>query len=375
MPESLLGPQRQRWAELQHGRDVLAARNAPIPEGPFEGGLAVDSAALAQQFDNQHLWSPSRLETYGTCPHMFFTAHVLGLEPREPPEPGLDAAQLGSILHEILESAYGEAEQPTDPDSVLEAMDRVIGPILDQAPVRHGFRPTPLWEIEREQYTDSLRETVSALAERGPEWTPIGLELAFGMRGQPPLELELPHGAVRVRGLIDRLDQRPDGGLRVIDYKTGRSHLGVSELHRGRRIQLPLYALAAQEALGLGQVVDGFYWAILAAESGSLQLHNYRPPSEEGAEATAKQFGPHDPPSGPHSANSASDSEPRSAAGRQQITGSGPSAAYAVARAHVSHTVQSVQAGQFPPEPPPGGCPEYCPAAAWCWRYQPAGWG
>lgn len=341
MPASLLAPQRQRWAELQHGREVLAARSARQPQGSFEGGLADSSATLAERFGSQHLWSPSRLETYGTCPYMFFTAHVLGLEARQPPEPGLDAAQLGSILHEILESAFRAAPQPIDPDSVLEALEQVIDPILDQAPARHGFRPTPLWEIERAQYADALRETIRALAEEGQDWTPIGLELAFGMREQPALELDLPQGAVQVRGLIDRLDRRSDGSLRVIDYKTGRSHLGVTELHRGRRIQLPLYALAAQEALGLGQVVDGFYWAILAAKSGSLHLQNYQPAVEDAP----------------------------------TVSGFGPPAAYAVARAHVSHTVDGVRAGNFPPIPPPGGCPEYCPAAAWCWRYQPVGWG
>src|SRR3972149_3155782 len=76
-------------------------------------------------------------------------------------------------------------------------------------------------------------------------------------REGPPLELELDGRVVRVRGIVDRLDRRPDGGLRVIDYKTGRSRLNVAELNQGRRIQLPLYALAAQEALGLGPVAGG----------------------------------------------------------------------------------------------------------------------
>lgn len=342
MPAPLLEPHRARWSELQHGRDVLAARNAPRPEGQFEGGLQAAAEALAARFGAGHTWSPSRLETYGSCPHMFFAAHLLGLEPREPPEPGLDAAQLGSILHELLEAAYGTADDPTDPESVLEALGRALDPILDAAPQRHGFRPTPLWEIERGQYAESLRDTVLALAEQGSDWTPIGLELPFGIDDSPALELELGGGRrVRVRGLIDRLDQRPDGGLRVIDYKTGRSRLGAVELNDGRRIQLPLYALAAQQALELGEVVDGFYWAILAAERGSLRLSNYRLPEDRG-EAGPKY---------------------------------GPAAAYAVARGHVRRIVDGVNAGQFQPIPPPGGCPSYCPAAAWCWRYQPAGWG
>jgi len=348
MPASLLEPHRDRWSELQHSRDVLAARSQRAPDGAYEGDLAVLAQVLSGRFPADHLWSPSRLETYGACPHMFFASHLLGLDVRGPPEPGLDAAQLGSILHEILEAAYAAAEDLSSVDSVLQALDQVRDPILDHAPERHGFRPTPLWAIERAQHAESLRETVRALAEQGADWIPIGLELAFGIGGKPPLELQLAGRVARVRGIIDRLDQRPDGGLRVIDYKTGRSRLNVGELDEGRRIQLPLYALAAQEALGLGQVVDGFYWAILAAERGSLRLSNYRAPEE--AVGASSGLGGSTPEAG-------------------------PAAAYATARGHVGRILDGVSAGVFPPMPPPGGCPEYCPAAAWCWRYQPAGWG
>jgi ATP-dependent helicase/nuclease subunit B len=356
MPASLLEPHRARWAELQHSRDVLAARSQRDPDGPYEGGLAGLAEALAERFNADHLWSPSRLETYGTCPHMFFASHLLDLEVRQPPQPGLDAAQLGSILHEILEAAYAAAEDPSSVDSVLQALEQVRDSILDHAPIRHGFRPTPLWAIERAQYVEALRETVRALAEQGADWIPIGLELAFGIGGKPALELRLAGRVARVRGIIDRLDQRPDGGLRVIDYKTGRSRLNVGELHEGRRIQLPLYALAAQEALGLGQVVDGFYWAILAAERGSLRLSSYQPPEDSGGSAPENGGGP----------------TPEVGVAAPEV---GPAAAYATARGHVGRIVNGVSAGVFPPMPPPGGCPEYCPAAAWCWRYQPGPWG
>jgi ATP-dependent helicase/DNAse subunit B len=356
MPASLLEPHHARWAELQHSRDVLAARSRPEAEGPYEGGLAGLAEALAERFNADHLWSPSRLETYGTCPHMFFTSHLLGLELREPPEPGLNPAQLGSVLHEALDAAYGAAENPAEAESVLQALDQVLDPILDSAPQRHGFRPTPLWAIERAQHAESLRQTVRALAAQGGEWVPIGLELAFGMKSQPPLELELDGHIVRVRGVVDRLDRRPDGGLRVIDYKTGRTRLNSAELNEGRRIQLPLYALAAQEALGLGQVVDGFYWAILAAERGALRLSNYRAPEESGRGGAGPET---DVGSGAAGAGG-----PAPAAG--------PAAAYATARAHVRRAVEGIRAGRFPPIPPPAGCPDYCPAAAWCWRFQPA---
>jgi RecB family exonuclease len=337
MPASLLDSHVERWGQLQHAQQILLARNDPEASGPYEGDLADQRKQLADKFGPDHLWSPSRLETYGTCPHMFYVSYLLGLEAREPPAAGLDAAQLGLILHEVLEEVYGEAEDPTDTESVLEALDRIVSPIMDRAPDRYGFRPTPLWEIERGQYAEALRETVRALAEVGEGWTPAEYEMRFGFSPSAPLELEIDGKTVRVRGMIDRLDRKEDGGLRVIDYKTGSGRLSVRELDEGRRIQLPLYALAAQDALDLGKVVEGFYWAILAAKRSSLRLSNYRAPEEAG--------------------------------------GTGPEAAYDTARRHISRIVDGVQTGRFEPVPPPGGCPSYCPAAAWCWRYQPQAGG
>ncbi|MFQ5942317.1 MAG: PD-(D/E)XK nuclease family protein [Anaerolineales bacterium] len=333
MPASLLEPHAERWAQLQHAQRMLLARGEPQAAGPYEGDLSKQKALLERRFGPGHMWSPSRLETYGTCPHMFYSAYLLGLEVREPPTAGLDPAQLGLLLHEILEEVYPAASDPADVESVLEELERVAGPIMDHAPEKRGFRPTPLWEIEREQYAEALRETVRALAEEGSGWTPVEFEMTFGIDQNAPLEMEAGGSTLKVRGIIDRLDRREDGGLRVIDYKTGAGRLNARELDEGRRIQLPLYALAAQEALGMGEVVEGFYWAILAAKRGSLRLSNYRALDEGGAV--------------------------------------GPEVAYATARSHVGNIVEGVSSGRYEPIPPPGGCPSYCPAAAYCWRYQP----
>ena len=337
MPASLLESHLERWEQLQHGQQILFARGAQVPAGRFEGDLATQQAELANKFGNDHLWSPSRLETYGTCPHMFYASYLLGLEAREPPTAGLDAAQLGLILHEVLEEVYERAENPDDIESVLEALDRIVEPIMDRAPEKYGFRPTALWEIERDQYKQVLIETIQALSEEGEGWTPAEFEKRFGFEPNAPLELVVGGKTVRVRGMIDRLDKNEDGRLRVIDYKTGSARLNGKELDGGRRIQLPLYALAAQDALDLGQVVEGFYWAILAARRGPLRLSTYRAPETEGEV--------------------------------------GPAAAYETARQHVSRIVDGVSSGHFEPVPPPGGCPSYCPAAAWCWRYQPQAGG
>ena len=129
---------------------------------------------------------------------------------------------------------------------------------------------------------------------------------------------------VKLHGYIDRVDVAPDGRLRVMDYKTGSARIAARDLAEGRRLQLPLYALAARDALGLGQVDAGFYWHVGSAGPSVLKLESF----EGGAEA-----------------------------------------AIALAVAHTHRYVQAIRAGQFEPRVPPGGCPSYCPATAWCWRF------
>jgi hypothetical protein len=91
------------------------------------------------------------------------------------------------------------------------------------------------------------------LASRGDasEW--IELELAFGKDGKAG---HFPLGDGRTLGVFgrtDRVDRMPDGGLRVIDYKTGKSTRFQKSAKKapfdgGRQLQPPLYA-AAVEAL------------------------------------------------------------------------------------------------------------------------------
>jgi RecB family exonuclease len=72
-------------------------------------------------------------------------------------------------------------------------------------------------------------------AARAGGWTKLGAEV----------EMQVALGRVVLRGQVDRLEQAPDGRLRVIDYKTGSSKPKLEEL--ARHPQLGAYQLAVQE--------------------------------------------------------------------------------------------------------------------------------
>jgi hypothetical protein len=324
-PNEFIQATRRFDPHLERGAQILRSRLTDRVAGSYEGDLPDLSPHLTARFPAAHGWSASRLEVYGACPFSFYVGHVLGLEPRTPPDEGYDARILGSMYHKILEDTYNRAADPTDLDECLRLLPEVAGRVFDTAPADYGFRPTPLWDMQRQELETILRDTITALADASEGYTPRYFEQRFGM-GQPSLVLHADDGEIRLHGYIDRLDIGPDGRLRVIDYKASGSAIQPKHLDEGRRLQLPLYALAARDALGLGEVGSGFYWHIGKAEASSLKLESY----EGGIEA-----------------------------------------AFQTAVQHVVIHVRNIRAGRFQPSPPSDGCPSYCPAIGFCWRYTP----
>jgi hypothetical protein len=117
----------------------------------------------------------------------------------------------------------------------------------------------------------------------------------------------------------------------VVDYKTGGPYAFTnSAIAQGKKLQLPIYALAARDALRLGRPVEGFYWHIQHAVPSGFTLSGFR---------------------------------------------GGPEAALKVAVQKAWEAVHGARNGHFVPRPPRGGCPRFCPAAAFCWHYRPGVWG
>ena len=309
---------------IQRGIAILQSRLSAQSVDPHNGHIPELAPSLTNRYSPAFGWSASKLESYGTCPFYFYIAYALELEPRTPPEEGYDVRVLGSMLHQILEFTYGRAENPGDADECLALMPQIAAEVFAAAPTEYGFRPTPLWEIQKKDMLVKLERTISALADASQGYTPRHFEPRFGM-GNPSLMLQTAIGDMRLHGYIDRVDEGTDGRLRIIDYKAGGTAISARHLEEGRRLQLPIYALAARDALGLGEIAGGFYWHIQKAEASSLKLEKYP---------------------------------------------GGVQAAFDAAVRHTADHVKNIREGQFAPQTPKGGCPHYCPAVEFCWQYE-----
>lgn len=315
---------RERWQWLQRAAALFEQRFRRRVTA-HDGDLRAMAGQLAERFGAAHFWSPSQLETYLSCAFRFLAESALGLQPRPEGEFMLDAAQLGAIYHHILEQVYSAlpAAERCDVGALGAALQRVAPRILDAAPEAYGFRPAAWWEQTRAEIMETAWRTLQTLAEMAGGYTPLAFERRFG--AHQPLKLSRDGETILLRGVIDRVDRDEQGRVRIVDYKSsGYQRFSPAGLERGEHVQLPLYALAAEQALHLGPVHDAFYWAVRDARPGSLRL---------GPDNMAQ--------------------------------------AVSLAVEHTWAAVAGVRQGQFAPRPPAGGCPSYCAAAAFCWHFRP----
>lgn len=254
------------WGAVRIGRTVEAKRFSAAPHDQYTG-LITDAdlqAQLRKLFKADYRWSASKLNDYGICPFRFFAGRVLRLDELETPEVGIDARQLGSLNHTILERAYRElAEQqveitPENTGAALAVLNEVADEVLAAAPARLGFRESPMWAQEKRVLRRQLQalvrhdfnEMTKRLAKKGfgsrPR-APYQTEADFGISGKGFL-MALGDETVFIGGYIDRIDRYGDDVI-VLDYKTGTGTIPRAELQAGRNFQIMLYIQAAQGIL------------------------------------------------------------------------------------------------------------------------------
>lgn len=318
--------------DLTQQKLVLESRRKRIADDRYEGFLSELTPPLNRMVQKSNVWSASRLETYISCPMRFWVNYGLNIQEQTIPELGLQAWQIGSILHAILEKVYQRAENPKDIKSVLDVLSSVAEEEFQSALKTYHFEKDILWEQQQREWVKNL--SVAILELGSEEWIPFRQEQKFGLGEQESLKIQLSNGRMlQLHGVIDRVDINKQGQIRVIDYKTGSSHQAKDDLINGTRLQLPLYALAARDALNLGQPVEGFYWALMAQKKSMLQLSKFEYEDLSGVEG-----------------------------------------AFQVLTQHLENAIDGLERADFHPKRPIGGCPDYCSARLWCWRYNPEGW-
>ncbi len=259
----------------------IARNSRDFTEWDGNGSSAARGSRFAGQTLNRAL-SPTRLERWAACPFSYFLGNVLRIGSIDTPEDlfSISPLERGSLIHNILDefmrSVAGSGTMPR-PHEAWGADHRAsLMSVARQHFARaesDGITGRPvMWELERAQILadlDTFLERDDAHRARF-DVTPSAFEVGFGLSGSPWQEAvwSLDRGEqVRFRGIIDRVDISSDGrSALVIDYKTGSSWpfsgLEKDPTDRGRKLQLGVYALAAEGGLANVESVSSAYWFV-----------------------------------------------------------------------------------------------------------------
>jgi len=275
--------------------------------GPFDGLLESDraQAVLAQRFDSAHLWSPSQLEGYATCPFRFFAEQILSLEPASELTLSSDVRRRGSLLHQVLATLHQHLASGTENEDQMQLISRFHA-VLDEAVASDPLEGLQQWlrderrEIEAwaEQYAQQEINYRSKWSHLDEPLRPTLFEVRFGPQVRSggsstddnasttmPFELDLGSEQIRLTGQIDRVDLGRVGKttvFNIIDYKSGAEvKLQDEKISSGRQLQLPLYAMAAERLLLADQnavALSTGYWSIQGSgfdsrRSNALVIH------------------------------------------------------------------------------------------------------
>jgi ATP-dependent helicase/nuclease subunit B len=185
-------------------------------------------------------------------PYAIYARYILKLKKLRPLEEATDAADYGSLVHRGLELFFAEVGHgwpPRAPEILREKMDTALRE-ADLRPALFEWWTPRLhriadWVCDQEVERRNGSGPAAIAGEKDGEWT-----------------LDVP-GGFTLRGRADRIEQRTDGRLAILDYKTGTPP-PESQVRAGFAPQLPLEAaMAAAGAFGpalQGPTAELTYW-------------------------------------------------------------------------------------------------------------------
>lgn len=236
--------------------------------------------------------SVSRVEAYYSCPFQHFATYGLQLEERS--EFQLEAPAIGDLFHAALkwisdevmrrEKAWSDVTKEECWQLARQAVE-AIAPYFFHRILLSNDR----YRYIQRKLVHILQRTIFALTMQAHSsvFHPIAIEAAFGPgEDLPPLQIPLRSGKqMNLRGRIDRIDAAEVNGknfLRVVDYKSSRRGLDLTELYYGLSLQMITYLDVALE-----NAEDWLGYSMSPA--GVLYMHIHNPMLRAQTELTDEQ--------------------------------------------------------------------------------------
>jgi superfamily I DNA/RNA helicase/RecB family exonuclease len=174
--------------------------------------------------------SPSRMESFETCPLNWLIDHLGGGSSNT-------SSQVGTLVHEAMETSTTGPDPDTSEDALFDLVDSRWSELY--------FESAWLSEIKRREARQLVARLSTYLADFDRQHAALlGAESGF--------ELEVDRAVLR--GTIDRVELYPDGSVVIVDLKTGKRAYTAAEI--AENAQLGAYQLAFDAGLIDGVPAD-----------------------------------------------------------------------------------------------------------------------
>jgi putative RecB family exonuclease len=213
----------------------MSLQQSPVPQPTTPESPAQRVSTPVDGVEVVGALSPSRAGDFLSCPLLYRFRSVDRL-----PEPFSPDAVRGTVVHKVLEDLFDL-------------------PAAQRTPEQARAMLVPAWEAMLE----AVPEVAEMFGAEGPDvatWlTSCRTVLDRYFTLEDPSRLEpaeremyveaLLDSRLLLRGFVDRLDVAPDGSLRVVDYKTGRSP--AENFEAKALFQMKFYALVIWRTRGV----------------------------------------------------------------------------------------------------------------------------
>lgn len=208
--------------------------------------------------------SATAIETWMRDPYAIYAKYILALAALDPVDADPAAADFGSVVHAVLHqfsSQHRKGPLPPESLSILEGLaDREFAALQSRPGLAALWRPRFSSILEWFVRTESERRL--KIAE---SWSEI--------RGK--IVIDAPAGPFALTAIADRIDRLKDGGLAILDYKTGIIPTAVA-VAAGFSPQLPIEALIAQkggfDGVPKAEIAEMLYWKLSGGSDGGKQV-------------------------------------------------------------------------------------------------------
>jgi ATP-dependent helicase/nuclease subunit B len=200
------------------------------------------------------------IELWMRDPYGLYAQRILGLRALDPIDADPAGRDYGSAVHKALELFIASHPEGALPDEALSQLLALGHAQLAEMQARPG-----LWAFWWPRFQSIAAWLIAVEARRRPALKRTHVEIT----GQ--LEITSPGGPFILTATADRIDQRKDGRLTIIDYKTGAVP-SVKEVAAGYAPQLPLEAMIASAGgfadIAAAEIAELWFWRLKGGSEG-----------------------------------------------------------------------------------------------------------